>query len=259
MDEAKTEILKTPENPHIVFELDKELDKWKINDFVMRKMGPGGYSFQDLIFKAHPLLKGVDTLSEDERKTKISEHVDRVYEENSDRFLGFTQAMNEEWKEVEPEFFAITNKIFKNTSWPPGEYKGFYTISPPCPRLLDRKVFQSGYHSEKRWRVVAAHELLHFIFFEFVRRKLTPELSNIEEKKMGKILDDKLRIPLWDLSEIFDTVVLNTEAYQKIFPFPQVQKPAHEKYNEEYTRLWQEISGDIDLFLEKQLISPLTS
>lgn len=256
MDEPKTETLTTPENPHVVFELDKELDKWKINQFITLKMGPGGYSFQDHILKINPDLKGAENLPDTEREKKISEYVEGEYQKNNQRFSEFVEPMNKEWTEVEPGFFAITNKIFKNTPWPPGEYKGFYTISSPYPRLLDRKVFQVKYDPEKdpegRWRIVAAHEMIHFIFFEFVRKKWLPELPDIKDG-IGGYIDDKLRIPLWDLSEIFDTVLLNTEECQKLFPFPQRQKPAHEKYDEEYTRLWQETNGDIDLFLEKQL------
>ncbi len=49
-----------------------------------------------------------------------------------------------------------------------------------------------------------AHELLHFIFFDFIEKKLKKEIKHLSEDQ------------LWDLSEIFNVVVLKSPRYRHI-------------------------------------------
>ena len=67
-----------------------------------------------------------------------------------------------------------------------------------------------------------AHELLHFIFFDFIKKKLKKEAKHLSEDQV------------WDLSEIFNVVVLKSPRYlhivnQKfVIPYPDHRRYIHQ-------------------------------
>lgn len=237
--------------PQVSFGLDQELDIWKITNFLLRSDLRGGNNFKEIILRDHSALKGVDISPAKERDAKVKEYVDRIYRENGECFEKLVPLANDDWNRYAPKFFKVADSIFKGTPWPLGEYKGFLTISSPCPRFLDSKTFQIPVNPRYIWLKVAAHELLHFIFYEYVRRRYVPQLPNTVEGEMNELLADKFIIPLWELSEVFDVALLIEERFGEGGKHSPRAYPALGGYLKEFDNLWKEAGEDIDLFFSK--------
>lgn len=235
--------------PHVSFSTSKDLDKWKVVSFLRRSDTKGGHDFSKIILKAHPKLGEIEDIYSDEGKKAILSYVDAVYEAHPGISKTVVKMQNE-WDKLSSEFYQITNNIFKNTNWPKGEYIAYATVSPPMPRFLHNKTFQVGYNKNGSWKQTVAHELLHFIFYEFVRKTYTPNLSDTLEKKMNTLLQGKFQIPLWDLSEVLNVMLLGIDQYQKLFPYPSVPYPGHKKYLKLSLSLWDKANHNINKFLK---------
>lgn len=236
-------------NPKVTFHVNREFDIWKINEF-LNKEWRRDY-FRERIFGAHPDLKIVIDLSKKEREKEITKYVNKLYGSLGNVLIKRTKRMQKDWNKISESFFKITNNIFRNTPWPEGEYKAILSVSPPYPRLLDRKIFQVDLGNDNNWKVITAHEMNHFIFFEYVRKKYLPKFKKTTEKEMNKKLHNKFKIPLWDLSEVHDVILLNSEEYQKLFPIKTKPYLEHRGYYKECLRIWKDVDADIDKFFEK--------
>lgn len=93
--------------------------------------------------------------------------------------------------------------------------------------------------------------MLHFIFFEYVRQRYTPQLPNIEEREMTRLLQGKLQIPLWDLSEVFNTALLTVKNFgrggmKNPKPYPDLVDSL-----KTFQDVWHKTDGNIDDFFTK--------
>jgi len=237
------------DTPKIRFKINIKLDKWKINNFLYRK-DKGGISFKQLILKTHPKIKSMYGLEKRDAEKHIFSYINNVYSKNKDGFEKTIYKMQSDWEKIEEDFFSITKNYFQNSEWPKGRYIAYFSISPPMPRFIDSKTFQVSYTHNGRWRTTVAHEMLHFIFFEHVRRKYTPNLSNTIENKMNTLLKNKFMISLWDLSEIINVILLNEKDFQKILPYPSTPYPKHENHYSKMKSIWKKSNMKIDKFLE---------
>lgn len=140
--------------------------------------------------------------------------------------------------------------FFNNFPWPKGKYEAYFSISPPCPRFIHNKTFITVYTKDGRWKGIVAHEMLHFMFYEFVRVKYAPNLKNTVEKEMNEQLNKTFTLPLWDLSEIIDTILLNEKAFQEFLPYPQFPYPSHKNDYEKMKVIWEKSDKSIEKFLE---------
>lgn len=249
MDASDTEV-ERPKNPEVQFSLNPELDIWKINDFFPRVSPPSGHNFQQIITREHPDLKGLEILSDDDRLKRIKEYVSGYYQEHQEQLSIIIDQVNGDWQEYAPTFFAVTSKLFKGLTWPPGEYRGFLSISSPYPRFLDNKTFQFPI-GDQNWRLsVIAHEMLHFMFYEYIRKRYTPQLQNTDQQEMERLLEGKFIIPLWELSEVFNTALLTPDRFGKGGRTPR-PFPALKDHLKTFSKIWQESDSDIDLLFSK--------
>lgn len=228
--------------PHLKIKLNKRLDEWKIPYF-LKEPPRAGINFREKILEIHPLLGKV------KNEKEIFAYIDKIYEEQGPALISTAKKMQREWTREENRFFKISAKVFNNAPWPIGKYEAYLTISAPMPRFLESKTFQVGYKKNGSWKSTVAHEMLHFIFYEYLRRRYTPQLSNTLEGKMNNLLRDKFRVPPWDLSEIFNVIILNTKSFQKLFPFPQKPYPKHKANFNKLLKEWYKNGENIDKFL----------
>lgn len=216
-------------HPKLHFEINKTLDKWKISEF-LKKENVGGYNFQEMILNIHPKLK----------KEKVPIYTDKRYKYHKSSMTKTANTMQKDWIISKKTFFKLTNETFKNTPWPKGEYIAYLSISPPFPRFLSSKTFQIPYTKSNDWIKTVKHEMLHFIFYEFVRKKYTPELNQTIEEGMNKLLSGKFTIPIWDISEIFNAIILKEKPYKD-----------HKSNYKKLKKIWKKSGNNIDKFLEK--------
>ena len=123
------------------------------------------------------------------------------------------------WKKIAPHYFSLVNTLFGSRPWPPGKYIAFGTIWGMYPRFLEDKTFQIPFwHRTPRYvSVVIAHELLHFIFYDYFYTRYP------------KYRRSKDNFFVWHISEIFNTVVQNSPAWLSCFKLKSLGYPEHEK------------------------------
>jgi len=204
------------------FYLNKKLDKRMTEQFLDER--GGGIDFGKRIIKIHPQLKSVWSLKDIAQKKKVFyvyfNHYYHIHERAMRRSI---ERLRQAWRKREKEYIAITKNFFGGFQFPQGKYIAYASIIDCNPRFLNSKTFQFFYKKSVADAIyTVAHELLHFIFFDFVEKKLKKEIKCLSEDQ------------LWDLSEVFNVVVLESSRYchivnQKfVIPYPNHQRYIHQ-------------------------------
>lgn len=216
------------------FYTNKQLDEIMAEQFFDECAG--GINFGEEIVKLHPKLKQVRLLKDTAQKKKaIQLYFDYYYRTHKAEMSRSIKCLRQVWYEREKEFINVTKNFFGGFQFPEGKYIAYTSIMNCNPRFLNSKTFQFFYKKPVADAIhTVAHELLHFMFFDFVEEKFKNEIK--------KISDDQL----WDLSEIFNVVVLKSSRYsdiinqQLVIPYPdhqgyisQFEKAYKNSYNAE--------------------------
>jgi len=211
-------------HPHVIFSLNKKLDKEMIKEF-LEYPEKAGMNFSAEILEIHPKLKEYYGLKPKEQKTLINDYTDSYYSNHKEDLEKSKKTYQNKWDKVENIFYIETDKLFNNFSWPEGKYRGFISIITAGPRFLETKEFQSFYGWEKNIIGQVVHEMLHFQFYN--------QLSFIKE---AKTIDKE---ELWQLSEIFNDIIQAEPGFVKIQGYtPRVSYPEHRNLVEKYKKSW---------------------
>ncbi|MFH1533536.1 MAG: hypothetical protein ABID64_01240 [Nitrospirota bacterium] len=114
------------------------------------------------------------------------------------------------------------------------------------PRYVKQKIFFFPHqHRITRFsNKVIAHEMLHFIFFDYLEKKFNlKEHSKIKNKP-----DDYI----WKVSEVFNNAIEDWKPYNELFKEDPKPYPGTEKMFSKMKKQWQE-KQDIDWLLEEWL------
>jgi hypothetical protein len=172
-------------------------------------------------YNPHPKLKTLEqkNLNFLEKKLIVKKYIDVYYKENLAEIKRGILKTKKDWQSKEKYFFALVDKIFKNHLWPKGKYIAYSTIWGMYPRYLKDKTFQFPYcHKKKNFTlVVIAHEMLHFIFYDYFFTK-HPQYKN-----------HKYDFFVWHVSEIFNVVIQNSPKWIKAFQIKSMEYPEHKK------------------------------
>jgi hypothetical protein len=174
--------------------LKKELDYEVYNNF--HNFSIAGKDFGELIKKDHPEIS----------LENYKKYIDNFYLKNNKLLNNLSEEINKELFVKQNIFFKAIQGIFykdfsKNT------YNGFLSIFNCNPRFVDEKEFQVFYKKNNLERIgVIFHEVLHFIFFEYCDNNLKEETKDLD-KNSGS---------LWELSEIFNVIILNRSKFREI-------------------------------------------
>jgi len=187
-----------------------------------------------------------------ERNKIISEYTRHIYKINKKEILKGVENTRKRWTKVENKFYKIVNTIFQGHAWPKGQYAGFASIYLMYPRNIKKKTFYFPYRKIK-WDPIGtiAHEMMHFIFFDFIRKKYKVEQDTEFKGKNPKYV--------WRVSETFNTVIENWKPYKNIFNEKNDVKPypGCEIMYQLMRQQWNE-KQDINKFLDKWLLYELT-
>lgn len=219
------------------FRLNKSLDKEMAFEFLAARCG--GVDFSQGVLNVHPKLQRLKEVGDEKKREVISNYFDAFYDRHEDYLEKRKVEFGKEWKEVENKFLIETEKIFRGHPFPRGKYIGFLSIIDCNPRFLKNKTFQVFYLHPHGVRYVTAHELLHFIFYDYAIKKC-PELFRELDTESGIF---------WDLAEVFNSIILHTPGFVKIHGIKEeVVYPEHLEYVSRLDRVWRK-HQDVDRFI----------
>ena len=224
------------------FYTNEILDEIMIDQFLDEN--GGGLDFGKFIVKMHPdLKKARESIPLKDRQKIIHIFTKKYYASHKKEIRNKSIIIKKEWAKKEKNFLAITKNIFEGYDFPDGKYIAYSSIINCNPRFLDQKTFQFFYKKEVGDAIhTIVHELLHFIFFDFVNKKLKKEVSVLSEDQ------------LWDLSEIFNVMILRSPDYKNIINKKFVRPyPNHKKYISEFEKALMETKSVGD-FIKKGVL-----
>ena len=174
--------------------INKKLDYLTYENF--RNFSIGGINFGIKIRKDHPKIS----------KENYKKYIDEFYRKNWQKLLK-TQKKSDKYIAKRQNHFWNAVKNTLDLDDKKDRYGGYLSIFNCNPRFLDTKTFQIYYKKNlPEIAEVAFHESLHFIFFDFINKNLAKEIKGLD-KNSGL---------LWELSEIFNTIILNLSEFRKI-------------------------------------------
>jgi hypothetical protein len=221
--------------PHVRYKINKQLDAKMALVFWGWKTG--GIDFTNNIIGVHPELKILKNKSKILQKKIINSYFDAFYKKHTKYLKGQIKKTQSGWNKVEKRYFKEVTKIFRNHSFPKGKYWGYLSILNCNPRFLNNKTFQFFYY-RPQWAIfVTAHELLHFIFYDYCLKKYP---------KIFKRLNPNCGL-FWDLAEIFNTIILTRKEFEKIHQVKGVVSyPKHKKIVKKIERKYQDKKIQLD-------------
>lgn len=216
--------------------MNKNLDKEICLKFLKKKKA--GIDFGGGIIRLYPEVEKAKGLSRKKKQKVISEFVDDYYRTHEKGLEIVLKDFRSSWRNCEKKFYRQVDKIFKNHPWPEGKYICYLSIFNCNPRFLEDKTFQAFFQHPLGICHVAAHEMLHFMFYDYVGRKFPEAVAKAgsEEK-------------LWEISEIFNSLILSLPQFSKTTGVKKEKGyPAHAKLLPQYQKVWHDSKG-VDQFL----------
>lgn len=204
--------------PKLKFKLNIELDKWACNSGM----------FYNSNVKDYPVLIEAEDLEPEAKRHFNDGYIDDFYRIHKKELNGAVEKIRKDWLSIEEKYFEATDKLFSNP-WPEGKYICYPSIFNRNPRFIETKEFQAFYKHPATTNYVCTHEMLHFIFYDYVEKNLAEESKNMEKKV------------IWKLSEIFNDVVLRLPEFVAITgqKDPAFYAETQEELNDAI-KLWEE-------------------
>lgn len=205
--------------PQVRFENSIEKDVDTFFSFVSDAAYDGGRSLEWAVFSVFPELK---KLFEDKKfvgtRDDIASVVRAEHEKNEVVIAEKTALYEKEWKVMSDKFFILIKEIFGKRPWSEGKYIAYPTMWGMYPRFLEDKTMQVPYDGKICAKVneIVAHELLHFMFYDYFFEKY-PQCAG-EDCEMFA----------WHVTEIFNTVVQNSQKWRTAFHHDVEGYPEHE-------------------------------
>lgn len=146
------------------------------------------------------------------------------------------------WEKIASNYFLMVDELFGGRHWPRGKYIAYGTIWGMYPRNLKDKTFQIPYwhRTPKYIPVVIAHELLHFMFYDYFY------------SHYPKYRRPKQNFFVWHISEIFNIIVQNSPAWINRFKLKSLGYPEHKKMIRHLARaLYRRGKWNLNALLDK--------
>ena len=126
---------------------------------------------------------------------------------------------------IEKNYFTEISKVFEIKRPIKKKYTAYISIMDACPRWIAKKEFCISMNFPIKGNLqTICHELTHFLFYEYVTKHFPRTLTS-EQK--------------WDLSEIFNVIILNQERFKKLYaPIIEQGYPSHKKYINQFRKIY---------------------
>ncbi|MFA5188041.1 MAG: hypothetical protein WC460_01620 [Patescibacteria group bacterium] len=229
--------------PQIKFVIDYKKDTENAIDFLKRRKG-------------HPFIKWFlpqnfqyvleSSFSEKERNKILRAYTKFIFAVKKQEIVKGTQEARENWDKVKDRYFKLVDKIFYGRKWPKGKYLAIVTIYGMYPRDIKNKMFSFPFWHRlpKFSNSVIAHEMLHFMFFAYIKDRY----GLIE----GSKIKNKNPEYLWQVSEVFNDVIERWAPHYRIFKRGSKPYPGTQKMYDKMKADWKK-SSDLNKLLDKWL------
>ncbi len=173
---------------------DKELDKEVYLDFA--DLSVAGADFGARIRRDHPGISPENHVS----------YINGFYDANRLIFERSADELRGKLDETQSDFFSAVGKVF-GTDYSSMKFTGALSIFDCNPRYPEKNLFQVYYQRDSLGKMeVTYHETLHFMFFQFCSEQCADIVDN-RDPNSGVY---------WELSELFNVIVLNQPAFRRI-------------------------------------------
>lgn len=229
--------------PKLKFKIDHKKDIKTFFNFVNEAHFDGGRNLEWAVLKKYPHFrqyKKGDGLKVDEAVAE--KFTKSIYLKNRPIMAKSMLIYKKKWLLAEKDFYRLVDGLFCGHRWPNGKYIAYSTIWGMFPRFLEDKTFQVPfkYKNKKYILVIIAHEMLHFIFYDYFY------------KKYSKYKSDKHNFFVWHVSEIFNTLVQSSPDWLMVFKIKSMSYPEHDKIvNKLSKKLYKQASWSIDDLIEE--------
>jgi len=173
--------------------------------------------------------------SSSERNKIIVEYTKYMFRIKKTEIRKGVEETRKKWAKIEGKYYDFIEKIFEGHPWPKGKYVGYVSVYRMFPRDIKEKTFHFPYSADI-WDPLRtiAHEMMHFIFFDYIGQKYRIKEENRIRGKNPKYI--------WQISETFNTVIENRKSYQDIFSAKEncQSYPGCEKMFEVMKKQWSE-------------------
>jgi hypothetical protein len=184
----------------IKISLNKELDYEIYVDF--HNLSVAGADFGQEIRNNHPNIN----------IENYKKYIDEFYITNQIEIKNKQEQINKFLSEKQNKFYLALKDIFQ-MDFSNDIYRGYFSIFNCNPRWPKTKTFQVFYKKDLPHMLeVAYHESLHFAFFDYCDKNLIKETGDL----------DKNTGPLWELSEIFNIIILNLPEFREIIEMEEI-------------------------------------
>ncbi len=233
--------------PKIKFIIDYKKDAKNAFDFLSWNKTEPYYLEKFLPEHLHFILD--KNFTQKEKKKIIRAYTKKFFIDNKKELLSHTIQVKKSWLKKSRQYYKLMDKVFKNHKWPSSNYRAVASIYNMFPRYIEEKIFffPADRSQPEFVNKVIAHEMTHFIYFDYLKKKY--KLS--EDSKIKGKPDDYV----WLISEIFNYVLEEWQPYNKLFKNEKNRKPyfGNEKLIKQIKHDWQK-NQDIDYLIKKWLI-----
>lgn len=207
---------------HVTFRKSLNKDFETLRAFVKEAKYDNGRNLNWAVFDKYPWLK----IYINKNKTyKIKDEkalryfIYKTYQSKQTAMNRALAQNKKHWEKIAPDYFSLVDKLFSGRNWPRGKYIAYGTIWGMYPRFLEDKTFQIPFWHRipKYIPVVIAHELLHFIFYDYFYTRYP------------KYRRSKYNYFVWHISEIFNTIIQNSPMWLNCFKSKSFGYPEHKK------------------------------
>lgn len=231
--------------PELKFKIDYNKDVKTFFNFVNEADFDDGRNLEWAILKKYPYFqqyKKGNTLKIN--KVIAEKFIKSVYLKNQPVMIKNMSIYQKDWLSLEKDFYHLVNSLFCDHIWPKGKYIAYATTWGMFPRFLDEKTFQIPFkHKKKKYiPVIIAHEMLHFIFYDYFYKKYPGYES------------DEYNFFVWHVSEIFNALIQSSPNWLKIFKMGSMSYPEHDKIINKLSKKYhKKIGWDIDSLIKEIL------
>ncbi len=226
--------------PKIKFKIDVKTDIENAKSFIKRRKSDKYFLEWFLPKEVQYILNG--KFSEKELNKILEAYTIHIHTLRRKEIENDIKSVRGNWAKVEKGYFKLIDRIFNNFLWPRGSYTGFATIYNMYPRNISKRVFFFPYiHNIPNYaNYVIAHEMMHFIFFDYINK--------IYEIRENAEFKNKPQKYVWQISEVFNNVIEDWKEYQNVIKCHRKPRPypGTEKIFSEMKKQWrkkQDIKG----------------
>ena len=209
-------------HPNVTFRRNAKKDLETILAFTKESVYDNGRNLNWAAFTKYPGLK---KYFDNEKGYKINNlqalrnFIDTAYRTKQTKMDRALEGHEKRWTKIAPTFFSLVDSLFHGRKWPRGKYIAFGTIWGMYPRFLEFQTFLIPFwHRSPRYvSGVIAHELLHFMFYDYFY------------ERYPKYNRPKYNYLVWQISEIFNTIIQNSPIWVGHFKLKSMGYPEQEK------------------------------